>query len=166
MSDGLWEADGPAAGPVAGSRAAGRPLVDTRWVTMRVLVTVKAYPSITDRHGEAVCCAGVRLDTDGPEWVRLFPVPHRSMAPEQQFRKYDVVELRARRTTDDNRPESWQPNLDSLRVVGHLGSERAGPTGPVTSNRWSARRCAGRGRSARRARRSSPSVRSGRSSSR
>jgi hypothetical protein len=98
--------------------------LDTGYVTMRVLVTVKAYPSITDKHGEAVCCAGVRLDTPAPEWVRLFPVPHRSTAPDQQFAKYDVIELRARRSGEDNRPESWQPNIDTLRRVGHLGSER------------------------------------------
>ena len=123
MSDGLWEVDRSAV-PAARPPRPPRPPVDRNWVTMRVLVTVKAYPSITDRHGEAVCCAGVRVDTDRPEWVRLFPVPHRSMATDRQFHKYDVVDLQARRSADDDRPESWEPNLDSLEVSKHLGSDR------------------------------------------
>jgi hypothetical protein len=46
---------------------------------MTILVTVKAYPVLSDAHGECICVAGVRVD-DGPSrWVRLFPVPFRDL---------------------------------------------------------------------------------------
>jgi hypothetical protein len=94
-----------------------------------ILVVVKAYPVRTDGHGEAVCVAGVRLDTPKPEWIRVFPVPFRRLPPEQQFAKYDVIRLDLVRGSD-SRPESWEPRADTIEVVGHRGTDRA----------WSARR--------------------------
>ncbi len=88
----------------------------------RVVVTVKAYPSISDEHGEAVCCAGMRVDGGAARWIRLFPVPYRTMGPTQRFEKYDVIELDVRRTPDDNRPESWLPVMDTIEIVDHLPS--------------------------------------------
>ncbi len=38
-----------------------------------VLVTVKTYPCPSDRYGESVCVAGVRLDRDVPEWIGCTP---------------------------------------------------------------------------------------------
>ena len=81
---------------------------------MELLVTVKAYPSISMKYGEAVCVAGVRLDTATPEWVRLFPVGYRDLPEERQFHKYEVVRLRARKHSTDGRAESWRPDLDSV----------------------------------------------------
>jgi hypothetical protein len=66
-----------------------------KWVQMRVLVTVKAYPSISTKYGEAVCVAGTRLDTPTPEWVRFFPVAYRDLPIRQRFQKYEVITLRA-----------------------------------------------------------------------
>lgn len=93
-----------------------------------ILVVVKAYPVRTDGHGEAVCVAGVRLDTDRPSWVRVFPVPFRRLAPKQQFAKYDVIRLDLVRGAD-SRPESWEPRADTIEIIGHRGTHRA----------WSAR---------------------------
>jgi len=59
-----------------------------------VLVTVKAYPAIGKKSGEAVCVAGVRLDRDVPEWIRLFPVGFRDLPRDKQFAKYQVVKLK------------------------------------------------------------------------
>ncbi len=81
-----------------------------------ILVVVKAYPVRTDGHGEAVCVAGVRLDTPKPEWIRVFPVPFRRLPPEQQFAKYDVIRLDLVRGSD-SRPESWEPRADTIEVV-------------------------------------------------
>jgi hypothetical protein len=86
---------------------------------IRVLVTVKAYPAISRRHGEVVCVAGVRTDTPRPEWVRLFPVPFRDLAFQDRFKKYQEIEVSAtRRGGSDTRPESWQPDPDTI----HAGS--------------------------------------------
>ena len=84
------------------------------WEWMTVLVTVKAYPSVSTKYGEAVCVAGIRLDTPQPEWVRLFPVAYRDLAVEKRFRKYEVVRLRARKHSTDTRHETWSPDVDSI----------------------------------------------------
>jgi len=80
------------------------------------MVTVKAYPAVSDA-GDAICLAGVRLGLDSqPEWVRLFPVPFRDLPGDQQVAKYQMVRLRAKRTSLDLRPESLTPDLDSIEV--------------------------------------------------
>jgi hypothetical protein len=92
---------------------------------MRVLVTVKAYPGLSVRRGETVCVAGVRVDTEVPEWVRLYPVAYRDLPTPDQFTKYQLVDLRARKSSDP-RPESYAPNLGSLvlREVVATGRDR------------------------------------------
>lgn len=87
------------------------------WNTMRVLVTVKAYPALSKKYGESVCVAGVRLDTPNPTWIRLFPVFFRDMPRVSQFGKYQEISLGVRRGASDRRPESFQPNLESI-VLG------------------------------------------------
>ena len=86
------------------------------WEEMELLVTVKAYPSVSVKYGEAVCVAGVRLDGPVPEWVRLFPVGFRGLPREQQFRKWQRVRLRAQRHSTDRRRESYRPDVDSFRL--------------------------------------------------
>jgi len=86
------------------------------WETITALVTVKAYPAISRKSGESVCVAGVRLDTPRPEWVRLFPVGFRALPADQQFKKYQVVSLRAKHGNSDRRQESFQPDLSSLQL--------------------------------------------------
>ncbi|KZM78368.1 hypothetical protein [Cellulosimicrobium sp. I38E] len=87
------------------------------WETVTALITVKAYPVIGRKTGESVCVAGVRLDRPEREFVRLFPVPFRELATENQFKKYAFVQVRAQKgMTSDRRPESLRPDLSSLRV--------------------------------------------------
>lgn len=97
---------------------------------MVVLATVKAYPAMSHKYGESVCVAGLRLDTSEPEWVRLFPVSFRSLPADKQFGKYQVLALRAQRGATDRRPESWRPDLDSLRLGAAVG------TGSGWRHRW------------------------------
>jgi len=81
-----------------------------------VLVTVKAYPAIGLKTGEAVCVAGVRLDRESPEWIRLFPVGFRDLPTDKQFKKYQVLKLKVLPAVSDRRPESRKPDLSSMRV--------------------------------------------------
>ncbi|MFZ4179954.1 hypothetical protein [Streptomyces sp. R02] len=92
---------------------------------IRVMVTVKAYPTLSRQYNETVCVAGVRMDTGRPEHVRLFPVPFRDMEQSKQFHKYDIVEVDVTGHSRDDRPESRRPVLDSLEVVGHVPSDRS-----------------------------------------
>lgn len=83
------------------------------------VVTVKAYPAVGVRTGEAVCVAGVAAVGD-PEWVRLFPVPFRDLPEDMQFKKWQRVRVTVHRPTNDPRPESWSPNVSSFEVAGAL----------------------------------------------
>lgn len=88
--------------------------VSSDWVRLRVLVTVKAYPSISTKYGESICVAGIRLDTPTPEWVRLFPVRYRDLPFEQRFEKYETITVEAQKHSTDQRAETWRPNVDSI----------------------------------------------------
>jgi len=73
--------------------------------TIDVLVLVKAYPQPSSKYTESVCVAGLRLDMQTPEWVRLYPVQFRLLSRERRFSKYDLIRLRVRRpTSGDTRP--------------------------------------------------------------
>ena len=93
---------------------------------LRLMVTVKAYPTVSLSHSELVCCAGIREDTK--EWVRLYPVAYRKLPGWQQFEKYDVIEVDCvrRATHQDDRPESWSPRMESVKKVGHVPVNRSG----------------------------------------
>ena len=52
----------------------------------RVLITVKTYPTISGKYDELVCTAGFREDGS---WIRIYPVPFRKIAYDQQYKKYD-----------------------------------------------------------------------------
>jgi len=93
---------------------------DGRPVRMRVLITVKAAPNPSEKYGETVCVAGLRLDLDAGGWVRLYPVNFRELDSDGKFRKYDVVSLMARPNPGDPRAESWRPLMDTLKVETHL----------------------------------------------
>jgi hypothetical protein len=91
---------------------------------VKVLVTVKAYPGVGRTAGETVCVAGVRLDLDPPEWIRLWPVQFRELKPDLQFKKWQIIELEATQSDRDRRPESYRPNLDSLRLGPVISAAR------------------------------------------
>lgn len=86
---------------------------------LKVLPVVKAYPVIDPvSQTEAVCVAGISMDTPH-QWVRLFPLDYRGLVYAKRFKKYEVIELDASKSTKDSRPESLAPVLDSI-TVGEL----------------------------------------------
>jgi len=96
----------------------------------RILITVLTYPHPSESYDELVCTAGL---TQRGEWVRLYPIDYRYRPKEQQFRKYQWIEVdvEARGSGNDNRKESRRPRLDTIRVLGE----------PITTNDdWRARR--------------------------
>ena len=88
----------------------------------RVLITVKTYPTLSRKYGETVCTAGVREDGT---WVRIYPVPFRRLNEEQQYKKYDWLEVRLVRNTTDPRPETYRPfdSADLEKPVGHMDTD-------------------------------------------
>jgi hypothetical protein len=75
------------------------------------------YPHPSESHQELVCTAGI---TDDGEWVRLYPIDYRYRPRNQQFQKYQwiEIELAAKGAKNDSRRESRQPNLQSIRLLG------------------------------------------------
>jgi hypothetical protein len=96
----------------------------------KVLITVMTYPHPSESHQELVCTAGI---TEAGEWVRLYPIDYRYRPHNQQFRKYQWIEigLAEQGAKNDNRRESRNPDLESIRLLGE-------PLSP--KNDWRARR--------------------------
>ena len=86
----------------------------------RILVTVRTYPTPARKGVEVSCTGGI---TDRGDWIRLFPVPYRRMAPNQRFKKYQWIDVEVTKASDA-RPESFTPNLDSIEIVGSVGPEK------------------------------------------
>lgn len=85
----------------------------------RVLITVKTYPTLSAKYDELVCTAGFREDGS---WIRIYPIPFRKMSYDQQYKKYDWIELDLVKNDSDFRPESYRPKtLDTeINVTGHI----------------------------------------------
>jgi hypothetical protein len=95
----------------------------------KVLITVKTYPTISGKYEELVCTAGF---TEDCQWIRIYPLPFRKIAYEQQYRKYEWIELDIVKNKSDFRPESYRPySIDTEIVRGeHID----------TRNNWTKRK--------------------------
>jgi hypothetical protein len=94
-------------------------------VKTKVLITVKTYPSLSRKHGELVCTAGVREDGS---WIRIYPIPFRRLDYANRFQKYQWIEVDLERNhKKDHRPESHRIlGLDSLKVLDRITSTENG----------------------------------------
>jgi len=73
---------------------------------IKVLITVKTYPTISGKYDELVCTAGF---TEDGKWIRIYPVPFRKKDYEQQYKKYEWIEIDLVKNKSDFRPESYRP---------------------------------------------------------
>ncbi|MDZ5457875.1 hypothetical protein [Azohydromonas lata] len=83
--------------------------------TERVLILCKTYPSPSASYVETSCVAGV---TAAGKLIRLFPVPFRLIADEQQFRKWQWITVRMEKAPADHRPESHRVFVDTVQCEG------------------------------------------------
>lgn len=89
----------------------------------RILVTVKTYPVLSKTYMELACTAGFRADGS---WIRIYPIPFRLLDKEQQFQKYQWIELDVAKNAQDPRPESYRPtNRDDIQLCEKIGTEQA-----------------------------------------
>lgn len=95
----------------------------------KVLITVKTYPTISTKYDELVCTAGFREDGT---WIRLYPVPFRKKSYNEQYKKYDWIEVDLVKNDSDFRPESFRPYThdSEIKIVGHI----------ETKNNWAERK--------------------------
>lgn len=95
----------------------------------RILITVKTYPTLSAKYDELVCTAGFREDGS---WIRIYPIPFRKLDYQNQYHKWQWIEIDVVKNTSDFRPESYRPaNIDSSFTVG----DKIG-----TENNWAARK--------------------------
>lgn len=88
----------------------------------RVLITVKTYPTISSKYDELVCTAGFLEDGS---WIRIYPISFRKKDYEQQYSKYDWIELDLVKNKSDFRPESYRPySADtSIAIVDKINTD-------------------------------------------
>ena len=94
----------------------------------KILILVKTYPTPSTKYVETVCTAGIRADGS---WVRIFPVPFRSLKDYQRYKKYQWVECSIYKSDKDDRPESFHIDRTYPLSTGDLIPTRDG---------WEARR--------------------------
>jgi hypothetical protein len=73
---------------------------------IKVLITVKTYPAISTKYEELVCTAGFREDGT---WIRIYPVQYRKKAYNEQYGKYQWIEMDLVKNDSDFRFESYRP---------------------------------------------------------
>ena len=88
----------------------------------RVLITVKTYPAISSKYDELVCTAGFLEDGT---WIRIYPIQFRKKSFEEQYKKYDWIEIDLVKNTSDFRKESYRPiSYDTeIKILDHLDTK-------------------------------------------
>jgi len=86
------------------------------WEKNRILVTVKAYPERSRKHGTSVCTAGI---TDEGEWIRIYPITMRSFVGDNKISKYHWIEVECEKNTTEKlrRKESYRVREDTIKIV-------------------------------------------------
>lgn len=95
-------------------------LATNPWKREEILVTVKAYPHPSKKYIETVCVAGV---TRSRQWMRLYPIRFRYLEYDQRFPAYSWISANIRKSSKDTRPESHNIDIDTLQIVGSIGTE-------------------------------------------
>jgi hypothetical protein len=81
----------------------------------RVYITVKTYPTLSEKYDELVCTAGICEDGS---WIRLYPLPFRKLDNEQKYKKFQWIEADIERNTSDFRIESHKVlNINTIKVI-------------------------------------------------
>ncbi len=81
---------------------------------VKILITVKTYPTPSIKYDELVCTAGVMEDGN---FIRLYPINYRSKPYWQWYEKYQWVEVEIERRPQDPRPESYRP-IGEIKPLG------------------------------------------------
>lgn len=88
----------------------------------KVLISVKTYPTLSERYDELVCTAGFREDGS---WIRIYPIPFRKLKVDSKYQKWQWVEIDITKNTKDFRKESYRPtSIDNeIKVLDKIGTE-------------------------------------------
>ncbi len=82
------------------------------WIRKRILITVKANPEQSKKHGHVCCTAGI---TEQGEWIRIYPIRWRTLLG---IRRYSWIEAEVEPASEKlGRKESHKIRESSIRVV-------------------------------------------------
>ena len=89
----------------------------------KVLISVKTYPTLSERYDELVCTAGFLEDGS---WIRIYPIPFRKLKVDSKYQKWQWIEIDLTKNTKDFRRESYRPtNIDNdIKVLEKIGTEK------------------------------------------
>lgn len=88
----------------------------------KVLVTVKTYPTLSQKYDELVCTAGFLEDGS---WIRVYPVPFRKL--DTRYKKWQWIELDLVKNTSDPRKESYRPvDYDDITLGKIIDTKKNG----------------------------------------
>lgn len=97
-------------------------LKESALTKVKVLITVKTYPTLSEKYKELACTAGFRQDGS---WIRLYPIPFRLLDQEKRYKKYQWVEVDIARNKGDQRPESYRVlDTNAMQLLDEIGTER------------------------------------------
>src|ERR1051326_5776709 len=88
----------------------------------RVLITVRTYPAPAQKGAETSCTAAVSEDG---KWIRLFPVPYRSLPPDKKFSKYQWITAELKKARSNTRPESYHISINTIALGEKVPSDNA-----------------------------------------
>lgn len=89
----------------------------------KVLISVKTYPTLSERYDELVCTAGFLEDGS---WIRIYPIPFRKLNVDSKYQKWQWIEIDLTKNTKDFRKESFRPtSIDNeINVLDKVGTEK------------------------------------------
>ncbi|MBB5321182.1 hypothetical protein [Marinobacter oulmenensis] len=88
----------------------------------QILILAKTYPSPSASYVETSCVAGI---TEQGEMRRLYPVPFRLLKDNQQFQKWQWIEVRTEKARADHRPESHRVFVDTINCYHRIDTKNA-----------------------------------------
>ena len=89
----------------------------------KILIAVKTYPRPTPSYEEIVCTAGL---LESGQWVRIYPIPFRDLPYDQQFKKFNWIQLDLIKSESDFRKESYRPKQmfdEEIKTLEHVGTK-------------------------------------------
>jgi hypothetical protein len=95
----------------------------TEWREEKVMIWGKTYPELSTKYRETVCTGGV---LENGNFIRLYPIPYRYLSEDTGFSKYQWIKAKIRKSDDDNRPESFKINPDTIELLDKVPSDKFG----------------------------------------
>jgi len=90
-------------------------MLATQYQSAKLLILANTYPVPSAKYIETNCVAAV---TDDGKMRRLFPIPYRLLDdPEQKFKKWQWIEAKIVKASNDHRPESYRLDVDSIQTI-------------------------------------------------